>query len=213
LRIAPISLCAGGMWHTVGSFWLWLQLYFNLILIGGLHTKLWASKVTGVPTLGISKLPFVSPRNPKTKWHLRVGPKAMHIVYYKVEGGGFPQVQAVVNLVSPCLLVVSPCTKMLQLRTNQFIVWFVQVCVSSWIATLEVLWAKECVPTPFPSITFTFGLVVESIKEFEGVSINFSNIKFSWSLLLCFCLKFYFLSILWFWNFGKISHMLKIFYP
>jgi hypothetical protein len=43
---------------------------------------------------------------------------AMHIVYYRGEGGGFPQVRAVVSLVSPCLPVVSPCTKVLQLCTK-----------------------------------------------------------------------------------------------
>jgi hypothetical protein len=32
-----------------------------------------------------------------------VGPVAKHRVYYKREGGGFPQVWAVVSLVSPCL--------------------------------------------------------------------------------------------------------------
>jgi hypothetical protein len=55
---------------------------------------------------------------------------AKHRVYYKGEGGGFPQVQAVVSLVSPCLPVAHLCTKMLQLRTNQLVVWFVQVHVS-----------------------------------------------------------------------------------
>jgi len=55
---------------------------------------------------------------------------AKHRIYYKGEGGGFPQVQAVVSLVSPCLPIVRPCTKVLQLCTNQLIVKFVQVCVS-----------------------------------------------------------------------------------
>jgi len=36
---------------------------------------------------------------------------AKHKKYYKGEGGGFPQVQAVVNLVSSCLPVVRQCTK------------------------------------------------------------------------------------------------------
>jgi hypothetical protein len=61
---------------------------------------------------------------------LGVGPVARHRVYCKGEGGGFPQVWAMVNLVSLCLLVACPCTKVLQLRTNQLIVWFVQVRVS-----------------------------------------------------------------------------------
>jgi hypothetical protein len=34
-----------------------------------------------------------------------------HKVYYKGEGDGFPQVQAVVSLVSPSLHVVCPNTK------------------------------------------------------------------------------------------------------
>jgi hypothetical protein len=35
-----------------------------------------------------------------------------------------------------------------------------------------VLQAKERTQTPFPSDVFTFGLVVESIKEFGGASIR-----------------------------------------
>jgi len=59
----------------------------NLISIGGLHTKLWAPKVVGVPSLG--------------KCHLDVGLVERHKIYYKGEGGGFPQVQAMVNLNFP----------------------------------------------------------------------------------------------------------------
>jgi hypothetical protein len=54
----------------------------------------------------------------ETKWHLGAGHVARHRVYYKGGGGGFPQVQAVVSLVSPCLLMIHSCTKMLQLCTN-----------------------------------------------------------------------------------------------
>jgi hypothetical protein len=32
--------------------------------------------------------------------------------------------------------------------------------------TSEVLRARECTPTPYPFVVFTFGLIVESIKEF-----------------------------------------------
>jgi len=60
----------------------------RLISIGGLHAKLWGPKVTGVLTLGISGLPFESPR---TKCHLNVGLMERHKVYYKKEGGGFPK--------------------------------------------------------------------------------------------------------------------------
>jgi len=80
----------------------------DLISIGGLHAKLWGPKVVGVPTLGISGLPFGSPG---TKCHLDVGLIERHITYYKGEGGGFPQVKAVVNLVSLSLPVAHPNTK------------------------------------------------------------------------------------------------------
>jgi hypothetical protein len=81
---------------------------FDLISIGGLHTKLWASKVIGVPILGISGFPL---RSLGTKWHLGDGPVARHKVYYKGEGGGFPQFWAVVSLGNPCLPMAHPCTK------------------------------------------------------------------------------------------------------
>jgi len=76
--------------------------------IGGLCTKLWGPKVTGVPILGISGLPFGSLG---TKKHLDVGLAERHKVYYKGEGGGFPQVQAVVSFASLNLPVARLNTK------------------------------------------------------------------------------------------------------
>jgi hypothetical protein len=58
--------------------------------------------------LGISKLPFGSPG---TKSHLDVGLAERQKIYYKGEGGDFPQVQAVVSLVSPNLPVIRLSTK------------------------------------------------------------------------------------------------------
>jgi hypothetical protein len=80
----------------------------DLISIKGLHTTLWAPKVAGVPSLGISGLPL---GNLGTKCHLDVGLVERHKVYYKGEGGGFPQVWAVMNLVSLSLATVHPSTK------------------------------------------------------------------------------------------------------
>jgi hypothetical protein len=79
-----------------------------LILIGGLHAKLWGPTVARIPTMRISRLPLGSP---ETKSHLGVGPMARHKVYYKGEGGGFPQVRAVVSFVSPSLPMAHPSTK------------------------------------------------------------------------------------------------------
>jgi hypothetical protein len=53
----------------------------------------------GVLILGISGPPLGSPG---TKWHLNVDPMAMHKIYYKEKDGGFPQVRAMVSLVSSC---------------------------------------------------------------------------------------------------------------
>jgi len=61
----------------------------DVIIIRGLYTKVWGSKLARVPTLAISGLPF---GNPRTKSHLDVGLVKRHRVYYKGEGGGFPQV-------------------------------------------------------------------------------------------------------------------------
>ncbi len=83
----------------------------NLITIGGLHEKLSNPKVTEVPTIGISGLPFASLG---TKCHLDLALVERCIIYYKGEGGGFPQVQAVVSLVSLRLLVAHPSTESAQ---------------------------------------------------------------------------------------------------
>jgi len=48
---------------------------------------------------------------PKKKCHLDVGHTERHKVYYKGEGGDFPQVQVVVSFVSLSLPVVRPSTK------------------------------------------------------------------------------------------------------
>jgi hypothetical protein len=101
---------------------------WDRIYIGGLLAKLWGSKVAGVPVGGISGLPRGSPG---TKSHLDVASVESHIVYYKGEGGGFPQVRVVVSLVCPCCpwLVLAP--KVLQLCTNHF-VWV--LCRSMWVS-------------------------------------------------------------------------------
>ncbi len=39
------------------------------------------------------------------------------------------------------------------------------------LSILEVLRIRECIPIPYPFVIFTFGFVVESIKEFSGVSL------------------------------------------
>jgi len=80
----------------------------DLIPIGGLSKNLWSLKVPGVQTGTISGLLF---RSTGTKSHSDVGAVERHKVYYMGEGGGFPQVRAVVSQVSPELPVACPTTK------------------------------------------------------------------------------------------------------
>jgi hypothetical protein len=90
-------------------------------------------KVARIPTLGISGLPLVSPGK---KCHLDAGLVARHIIYYKGEGGGFPQVRAVMSLVSPSFPVARPNTKSVELCINQLVVSFVQAHVSDWLLVI-----------------------------------------------------------------------------
>jgi hypothetical protein len=98
-----------GNWHdTLACRWratyCWKALnkgyniFLDLITIKGLHVRLCASKIVKVLYVGILRLPFGSP---KTKSHLDVAPVKRRRVYYKGEGGGFPQVRAMVSLVNP----------------------------------------------------------------------------------------------------------------
>jgi len=99
------------MWHATYC-WKALNKGYNfaldLISIKGLHTKLYGPKVMGVLTLEISGLPFGSLG---TKCHLDVGLVERQRVYYKGEGDGFPQVRAMVSLVSSSLPMAHPSTK------------------------------------------------------------------------------------------------------
>jgi hypothetical protein len=101
-------------------------------------------------------------------------------VYYKGEGGGFPQVWAVVSLVCPGCpwLVLTP--KVLRLCTNHLVlvlcrsVWVNKAChfflVPSWSSNTPlypsiVLRIRERASTLCPSTIFSLGLTFESRKE------------------------------------------------
>jgi hypothetical protein len=97
--------CATYHWKALNKGY---NFSLDFISIWGLQIKLWAPKVARVPTLAISGFPLGSPR---TKCHLDVGFVERHKVYYKGEGGGFPQVRVVVSFVSPSLPVARLSTK------------------------------------------------------------------------------------------------------
>jgi hypothetical protein len=97
--------CATCCWKDLDKG---LQLCFRLHFNRKSTHKVMGPQSRGSPNFGNFQIPIWSPG---TKWHLGPSPVATHKVYYKGEGGGFPQVQAVVSLVSPCLPMAQPCTK------------------------------------------------------------------------------------------------------
>jgi hypothetical protein len=152
--------------------------------IRSLLAKLWGSKVAGVPFGAISGLPSGSPRKNS---HLDVASVESCRVYYKGEGGGFPQVRAVVSLVCPCCpwLVLAP--RVLQLCTNHFGVGCVQARVSEWSLStlpspipelqhaplpLRVLWARERALTlPFSTALY-LGSHLSPLRSWECVKLS-----------------------------------------
>jgi len=133
----------------------------NRISIWSLLAKLWCSKFMEVSTWAISRLPLGSP---ETKSHLDVGPVERCKVYYKGEGGGFPQVWAVVNLVCPCCpwFVLAP--NVFQLRINHLVwvlckpMWVNEACqlflVPSWSSTTPFYPSKCCELGSVPRLLF-----------------------------------------------------------
>jgi hypothetical protein len=120
----------------------------------------------------------------REKNHLDVSFVASHIVYYKGEGGGFPQVRVVMSLMCPCCpwLVLAP--RVLQLCTNNF-VWV--VCRPVWVSEAcqlfivpsrssntpfypsKVLWTRERAPTPFSSVVFYLDSHLSPSRSWEHV--------------------------------------------
>ncbi len=89
--IDPIYLVIDNMRHTVQTA-PWSEVY---------------SQSYGAPKLWESRLAWFWDSHSGIlgeKSHLDVGPVERSRVYYKGEGGGFPQVQAVVSLTCPCYL-------------------------------------------------------------------------------------------------------------
>jgi hypothetical protein len=121
-------------WHATYC-WKALDKAYNftleLISIGGLHTKLRASKVAGVPISRTSKLQLGSP---KTKWHLGLAlwPGIKNIIRGKVMASPKSGLWWVLWIYVCSWFIHAP--KVLPLCINQLVVWFMQVCVNNWLA-------------------------------------------------------------------------------
>jgi hypothetical protein len=197
----------------------------DLIAIGGLHRKLCALKVIGVPNVRISRLPFGSPG---TKSHLDVAPAERRKVYYKGEGGGFPQVQVVVSFVCPNCpwFVLAP--KVLQLCTNHFVlvlcrsVWVSEAChfflVSSWSSSmppplpLYSVASQGACPDSLPFVVFNLGTHIWAPQGVGSASKHpSSQIKFIYLFMYKNLSKIPNLNwkVNWIWNNKIIDYLLN----
>ncbi len=138
-----------------------LQFCLDLISIGGLYIKLWGPKNTGVLILTILGLPL---GNLGTKNHLDVGLVERHTIYYKGEGGGFPQVRAVVSLVNPSLPMARHSTKSVTTLTLG----------SRPRQRLARLWAERK-----PGVTFH---VPKNAREYERVNLHTPKATPTWGV-------------------------------
>jgi hypothetical protein len=119
LGIDLIYLAIGGVRHIIGKL-----LTKNTTLLQTTSRSDVCLQSYGAPKLRKSQLTrFWDSHSgiPREKSHLDVRSMASRKVYYKGEGGGFPQVWAVVSLVCPCCpwLILAP--KVLQLCINHFV--------------------------------------------------------------------------------------------
>jgi hypothetical protein len=108
-----------------------LQFCFKHHLDRRFACKVMGPKFVRIRTMGISRLPFGSP---KTKCHLDVGPwpTTKYIIRWKVVASPKFGLWWVLWIQVCPWLNLAP--KVLNLCTNQLIVWFVQVSVSDWFS-------------------------------------------------------------------------------
>jgi hypothetical protein len=104
-RLWGVQVECAHRWKTLDESYKFTS---DLIPIEGLGKELWPHKVAGIQTRTVSGLLL---GNPGIKSHSNVGIRERCKKYYMGEGGGFPRVRAMVNLVSPKLHVVCPSTK------------------------------------------------------------------------------------------------------
>jgi hypothetical protein len=164
------------------SSWWGLQLCFNLISIEGLHTKLWASKITRVPISRISRL-LVGASRQNDIWVLALWLGTKNTIRGKVVASPKSRPWWVLWVFACMWLVRAP--KMFNYILTDLLF---SLCMSMWVINLlvnlpsphpralthpftpEILRAKERAPISFPFVVFTLGFAVESIKEFAGAS-------------------------------------------
>ncbi len=112
-------------WRSATWRWKALDKSYNfgldLVSIWAQGEELWMSKAPGVQTETISGLHFGSPEK---KSHLDASPMESCREYYMGEGGGFPQVRAMVSQVSPSARGLSQHPRVFRMWINPLVVGF-----------------------------------------------------------------------------------------
>jgi hypothetical protein len=138
---------------------------WDLIVIEGLHTKLWGPKVARVPTLGISGLPFGTRQNAIWMWPPKKG--AEYTIREKVVASPKSGPWWVLWIrVCPWFILTPK-------RWNYALIKLFILCKSVWMIKrlsfflvpsrnsnmpfypFKVMWAKERASTPYSSFVFT----------------------------------------------------------
>jgi hypothetical protein len=169
-------------WH--GTYhWKNLNKGYNFALdltsIEGMHKKLWASKVVGVPISGISGLPTWEP------WDKMTVGCMVHGHAQRILLGGRWWLLSSLGWGESCESVFVCDSSVHQKCSNYTLTNLLfGLCRSVWIIdslvtccsphpkvptcpfALEMLRANEHAPIPYPSVIFTLGLIAEFIKEF-----------------------------------------------
>jgi hypothetical protein len=183
LRIDPIYLAVDNVWHTIEK----LLMRATTLL----QTSPWSkvcSQSYGAPKSRESQLAWFWDSHtgiPGEKSHLDVGPVERSRVYYKGEGGGFPQVRAMVSLVCPCCPWLVLALKVFQLCTNHFVR---VVCRPVWVSKACQLFLvpSRSSNTPlYPSKCCELG----SVPRLFLLPLSFTWISRSWE---CVTLPIYF---------------------
>jgi hypothetical protein len=114
------GVCRGSATHRWRAIEESYKIALDLIPIRGLSQELQAPKIPRVQTGTVSRLLLGSPGN---KSHLDASAMEQWREYYMGEGGGFPQVRAVVSLVSQGCPWLVPTPKVSRMSTNQLVGW------------------------------------------------------------------------------------------
>jgi hypothetical protein len=122
VRVLCHILCESSWWR--------LQLFLDLISIGNLHKKWWDLQSCGNPNFGNFETFNLGVLGQNDIWMQAPWPSIKNTIRRKVLASPQFMLWWVLWVHVCSWLVHAP--KVLQLCTNQLVIWFMQVCVNNW---------------------------------------------------------------------------------